>query len=129
VAYILQVTDILIFLWKIYNKLPLSISNLFRQVFVICTFVYGIGVYIFSIAVLSDISESKFGICFYLMIISVVLLVAVVAYEQISRRKMINAELVKQLLEEQKQFDEQKQSEQENSDRYNMNKEEDSFVL
>ena len=80
VAYILQVIDILIFLWKIYNKLPLSVSNLFRQVFVICTFVYGIGVYIFSIAVLNDVSESRFGICFYLMIISVLLLVAVVAY-------------------------------------------------
>lgn len=123
VAHVLQLIDVLVFMWKVCRKVPLTASNFFRQVFIICTFSYGLGVYIFSIAVIKNINSSTYGVCMYLTIISVCLLIAVVVYEQISIRKMMKAELVLQLLEGQKQFN------QETGDKYVMNRHTDSFVL
>lgn len=73
--------------------------------------------------VIKNVNSSKYGICFYLTIISVCLSIAVVVYEQISIRKMMKAELVLELLEGQKQFDEGQ------ADKYVMNRNTDSFVL
>lgn len=121
-AQALLTIDVLIFVWRIFRKIPLTASNFFRQVFVICTFSYGIGVYIFSIGVVKNVSNSTYGVCFYLTIISVILLALMVVYEQISIRKMMKAELVLELLEGQKQFNEE-------GDKYVMNRNTDSFVL
>ena len=123
IAHVLQSVDVLVFVWKVCRKIPLTASNFFRQVFIICTFSYGIGVYIFSMGVIKNVNSSKYGICFYLTIISVCLSIAVVVYEQISIRKMMKAELVLELLEGQKQFDEGQ------ADKYVMNRNTDSFVL
>ena len=123
VAHVLQLIDIFVFMWKICKKLPLTASNFFRQVFIICTFAYGLCLYVFSIAVIKNVNRATYGVCMYLNMLSVVLLIAVVVYEQISIRKMMKAELVLQLLEGQKQFD------TEQSDKYSINRHSDSFVL
>lgn len=97
-AHSLQFIDIFVFLFRVCRKTPLSHSNFFRQVFVICTCIYGLGINIFSIAVMNNINNSKYGVCLYLSMATTSLLIIVVVYEQYSIRKMMKAELLLELL-------------------------------
>lgn len=80
VAHALQLIDIFVFVWRICKKHPLTASNFFRQVFIICTFIYGILIYLFSIAVIKNVGKSVYGVCIYFNMVSVVILIGVVVY-------------------------------------------------
>ena len=123
VAHALQLIDIFVFLYRVCKQLPLTASNFFRQVFVICTFVYGLMVYLFSATIIRHAKGTTYGVCIYMNIVSILLLVAVVVYEQISIRRMIKAELVLELLEGQKKYNGRE------SDKYSVDRNSDSFVL
>lgn len=85
---LLQIYDLFRVLRRVLDHSPVTGSNKFRHFLTIGTFLLGIGVYVFSICVIEDIAESSFGVCFYIAISSLILLILTIIYERESMRQM-----------------------------------------
>lgn len=106
---LLQIYDLVRVLMKAVSQSTFSGSNKFRHFLTIGTFLLGIAVYVFSIFFVKDIQDSHFGACFYVIIGSLVLLVATIVYERESMRRMAKQEMLIRLLEDQKRIEQNQQ--------------------
>jgi hypothetical protein len=89
---------------KAVKQTNFTTSNKFRHFLTIGTFLLGLGVYVFSVMVIEDITYSHFGACFYIALVSLLLLILTIIYERESMRRMANQAMLTKLLEDQRRI-------------------------
>jgi tetrahydromethanopterin S-methyltransferase subunit D len=101
---LLQIYDVVCVLMKAVKQTNFTTSNKFRHFLTIGTFLLGLGVYVFSVMVIEDITYSHFGACFYIALVSLLLLILTIIYERESMRRMANQAMLTKLLEDQRRI-------------------------